>query len=357
MTAVIFIPTLSAGGAERVASILANVWASYRDTTVTIVLMFDDERFFDVDARVKIVSLGLRPRQRPIVKFIQLLQAVIQLRRVVLRERPLFVLSFMNRYNVFCLFALLWSGVTTIVSERDSLAEPGLRLIWLLRQLLYPTARGVIVQTALAADQLQRRVQVKDVAVIYNPVTAPLQSATRRQERFILNVARLHKKKGHADLIRAFGMLRNRDWKLVLCGDGPLRQDIENLTRQLGLAERVVFAGQTKDVDRWYARAGIFAFSSYFEGFPNALAEAMVAGLPVVSYDCPTGPSELIKDGRNGYLVQVGDIAGLAARLDELIEHPERASRMASAAKRVIDIVGSDAISAKYFRYCMSVRP
>lgn len=356
MKAVILIPTLTAGGAERVASILANTWCAYPDTAVTVILMFDDEVFFELDPRIKLVSLRLRPNLRRISRVIAIATALLRFRVMAMRENPTFVLSFMHKYNVFCLAALLWSGISTVVSERDSPTEPNRRLSWMLRWLLYPTANGIIAQTRMGADYVRRKVRARDVTIIHNPIPALQQYYVGQRETLVLSVARLHPKKGHSDLIRAFAKLCRPDWRLVICGDGPLREELEILASSLGVSDRVQFEGRVKDVQSWYRRAGIFALPSHFEGFPNALAEAMVAGVPVVSYDCPTGPAELIQHGKNGYLVRVGDIDGLASHIDDLIAYPERAQQFSEEAAKVVHFLDSDAISKQFFQYCSAVR-
>lgn len=355
MRAVIFIPTLTAGGSERVASILANTWCRYPETVVTIMLMSDDEIFFEVDPRVRLLSIGLRPNRNAITRLALIARALLTLRKLVKEERPDFVLSFMNKYNVFCLASLFKAGVVTIVSERDSPTEPNRRLNWVFRRIFYPLADGIITQTRASADYLTARIGNRNIAVIYNPILAPTGVAVPR-EKFVLNVGRLYPKKGQADLIRAFARIDRPDWRLVFCGDGPLRGDLQALASSLSIAERVDFIGQVRDVFDWYTRAGVFAFPSYFEGFPNVLAEAMVAGAPTVSYDCPTGPSELIRHGENGYLVEVGDVDKLASHIDALIADVGLAERFSREAARTIDVVERDAICAEYFRFCTLIQ-
>lgn len=352
MKAVIFIPTLTAGGAERVASILASTWSGYPGVSVTLVLMFEDEVFFPVDPRAKILNLGLQPNLPGLARMAAVGRALLAFRKLVLAERPDFVLSFMNKYNVFCLTALLGTGVKTIVSERDSPTEPNRRLNWAFRQLLYPRAGGVLTQSRESERHLNAKIRGLNIAVIHNPVPRTHPPAFGGREKFVLNVGRLVPKKGHADLLRAFSMLERPDWSLVLCGDGPLRGDLEQLAAELGVEQRVRFMGTVKDVGRWCARAGVFAFPSHFEGFPNALAEALVTGAPTVSYDCPTGPADLIVHGENGFLVTVGDVPALAASIRHLIDDAELAERFSRAAARTAEHLLPENICAEYFEFC-----
>ena len=315
--------------------------------------MFDDEVCFPVDSRVKIRSLRLTPNLGTVALALSVVRVAWIFRQIVREEAPDFVLSFMNKYNVFCLASLLGTGIRSIVSERDSPTEENRELNWKFRQVTYPFAAGVIAQTEAGKQNLLKRIGDVNIAVIYNPISRPKTSEVSvSRQNIVLNVGRLVAKKGQADLLRAFAKADNSDWNLIMCGDGLLRKDLEALAQHLGLSDRVRFLGTVKDVDVWYARAGVFAFPSYFEGFPNALAEAMMAGVPSVSYDCPTGPQELIDHGHNGYLVQVGDIEGLAGHLRELMTNTAQRERFSRNAARVADKLDAAKIAKQYFEFC-----
>lgn len=351
---VVFIPTLTPGGAERVASVLANKWAGYDHVVVTVVLLFAESVFYAVDSRVVLRCLGMKVNENWVRRCGSLVTSMWRFRRVVQEIGPTFVLTFMNKYNVYCLAALLGAGQKVVASERDSPTEPGLWWRWVLRVLLYPSAAGLITQSKLSRTVLRRWTRHRNIGVIPNPVERFTAGNESSREKIVLNVARLVKKKGQEDLLRAFAAIGDREWRLVLCGDGPLLGQLEALAAHLGIADRVHFAGTVRGIGEWYSRAGIFAFTSYFEGFPNALAEAMVAGLPVVSYDCPTGPSDLIRDGSNGVLVPLGDVQALSVGLKRLMQDPALAARMGREAIAVAARLDVDAVAKEYYRFCMA---
>ena len=353
MKAVIFIPTLTAGGAERVASILANTWCEYPKTFVSIILMFEDEIFYPIDPRVKIFSLGLHTNLAALARLRAIVWSLWKFRKLVKEEEPDFVLSFMNKYNIYCLVSLIKAGITTIVSERDSPTEVIHPLTLFFRPIVYQLADGIITQSRMSENYLIDKTGHPNITVIYNPVPVPKVPLTSRREKFVLNVGRLVPKKGQADLLHAFAKINRPDWNLVICGDGPLRKDLERLACDLGVENKVHFVGTVKDVQNWYARAGVFVLSSYLEGFPNVLAEAMLAGVPTVSYDCATGPSELIEHCENGYLVDVGDIDGLARYIQDLMMDPIRSKRFSLNAVKTANKVDSTVISEKYFKFCL----
>lgn len=346
----IFIPTLTAGGAERVSSIIANEWSKRQ--AVVVLTYFEAPIFFDLDPRVAVFCLGMRPNQGRFRRVLDVLRAGWRMRRFVTRLRPAFVLSFMNKYNAFCLGSLRLAGVPVIVSERDSPREKLPRIREIARDALYPWAAGLIAQTKDGMRFIESRCRLRHVEVIPNPVHRIIDVSERAPEKIVLNVGRLVAKKGQSQLLAAFRQMRATDWRLVFCGDGPLRQALEAQARALGVEDRVEFLGEVTALAPQFRRAGIFAFPSLWEGYPNALAEAMVSGLPCISYDCSTGPSDIIDDGRNGILVPAGDIEALAAALDRLSEDEARARAMGVAASRLSEELDPERIAARYLAFC-----
>lgn len=350
---IIFIPTLTAGGAERVASILANEWCGYPEARATVVTLFKEPCFYKLHPRVECYCLGIEANKRGVARVTALTRSLLGLRQLVLRSNPTFVLSFMNKYNVFCLVALLGTGVKVVVAERDSPSEilPWIRVV--LRKLTYPLADAVLVQSQAARDFILATTRSHNVQVLLNPVMRIIEPGQRRPEYVILSVSRLHPKKGQMDLLEAFAGLIHTNWTLTLAGDGEMRALLEARAQVLGISDRVRFLGTVTDLAPLLATAGVFAFPSYWEGFPNALAEAMLAGIPCVSYDCPTGPSELIEDGVNGILVPVGDVSKFTAALKRLVESPELAANMGHLAATAADRVDVRSVSRRYWDTCL----
>lgn len=346
----VFIPTLTAGGAERVASILANTWCLTR--RVAVVTYFDEPHFYQLDPRVDAYCLGMSPNRGVAQRSVDILLAAGVLRCVVRRMRPDFVLSFMNKYNAFCLAALAGTDISVIVSERDSPTEVLPRLRVIARDILYPYSAGLICQTDAGHAFMTERLSIKYATTIPNPVIRILDPTDRVPEPVILSVGRLTAKKAQDQLIAAFAAMNVQGWRLVLCGDGPLREALECQVSELGIADRVEFAGTVHDLRPYFRRAGIFAFSSLYEGYPNALAEAMVSGLPCVSYDCPTGPADLIADGENGLLVPLADVAALTAALDRLAGDAAFARRLGAEAARLAEELAPEGIAARYLSFC-----
>jgi glycosyltransferase involved in cell wall biosynthesis len=165
--------------------------------------------------------------------------------------------------------------------------------------------------------------------------------------RTVIAAGRLTPQKGFGRLITAFAHVArvHPDWKLLICGRGPRRKHLLKLVADLSLADNVVLAGPVPRIGEAMADASIFGLSSHFEGFPMVLLEAMSVGLPVVSFDCPTGPRELVEDRVNGLLVPEGDVAALGAALVEMIDDEELRRRcsqgaIATAERYSLDRIG-----------------
>jgi glycosyltransferase involved in cell wall biosynthesis len=258
----------------------------------------------------------------------------------------------MNKYNAFALASLWGSDVPVVVSERDSPKEilPRIR-VW-ARDLLYPYAAGVICQTQAGRDFITSRISMRRATVIPNPVDRVIEPSERQRDRVVLGVGRFVQKKAFSQLIEAFANMEARDWRLVLCGDGPLRADLERDADTFGVSDRIEFPGLVADLRPYFLQAGLFALPSLSEGYPNALAEAMVSGLPCVSYDCATGPSDLITQEDNGLLVPVGDVEALAAALDRLASDSELAERLGARAALSAEHLNPGRIAELYLTFC-----
>lgn len=353
MKIALVIADLGAGGAERVLSILANEWIN-KGHSVNVILLAKGPSFYELDPRIEVTELGFKTHSGIFSRLVSIFKISLLLRKHVKMTNPDFILSFMNKYNIFVLLSLFKTKNKIYVSERDSPTEKLSKVTVFLRDSLYRFAEGVICQTEMSRDFIILQTKNKNVTAIPNPVSDCILDESIERENIILNVGRLVEKKGQKYLIEAFSKIENKEWKLYIAGDGHLKEELINYVEQLELGERVVFLGSRKDVSHWYQKAKIFAFPSIFEGFPNALAEAMTYGLACVSFDCFTGPSDIIEDGVNGYLVEERNVNEFTDRFNYLIEHEKKRLEFSENATKLRNALNKERISDEYLNFCNS---
>ena len=292
MKVALVIPTLLAGGAERVMSELANHWVE-KGYDVYLLLLRKSDIFYAIDKRVHIYELQ---SALPNLYIIDLFRLLIQLRKLVKEIQPDVILSFMTRYNIFSIISCSNLSIPVFVSDRSNISNTK-PLELFLKKITYPFAAGVIAQTDTAKTILEKQVFNKNIISINNPIR-PVQNYDIEKEKIILNIGRLTPEKGQSYLIEMINQIKDKSYRLVILGEGPLRGKLEQQIVDLGVGDRVILPGAVKDIDVWLSKAEIFILSSVSEGFPNALAEAMCAGLPCISFDCNYGPKDIIENGK-----------------------------------------------------------
>ena len=183
-------------------------------------------------------------------------------------------------------------------------------------------------------DRKKHWKDAENVSVIANPLTMDRRSPSSTTNKKIISVGRLERQKNYPSLIRAFGRTAEKhpDWILEIYGDGSQKKSLRRLVDELHLSDNVFIREPVQSVADRFSEASCFVLSSKYEGFGLVIVEAMSCGLPVVSYDCPCGPKDIISDGEDGFLVPTGDERMLAEKMNFLIEHPEQRRTMGAAA-------------------------
>jgi GalNAc-alpha-(1->4)-GalNAc-alpha-(1->3)-diNAcBac-PP-undecaprenol alpha-1,4-N-acetyl-D-galactosaminyltransferase len=341
----IVVPSLKIGGMERVSVVLANEFTRRGEYEVHLVALSNDGVAFEVDGAV---HLHLPPFSTSKLSFpVAVIRAFRFLTGFCRDVRPALILSLGDRYNGFCIIAARSCGVPIFASSRMSpLASSGHAIDW-VNLIFYRHAAGLLVQTEAARRILAKKFKKTRIEVVSNPFNIPDRVDCSNREPVILNVGRFADQKNQHLLVRYFGALGVRDWKLRFLGDGPKRQCFERELFGLSDQNVVEAPGFANDVDSHYRRAAIFAFTSTSEGFPNALAEAMMHGCACIAFDCVAGPSDLIEDGVNGFLVANLDHANYMRKLRRLIEDPSLRERFGRAAAQSMQRYRADAIAGR----------
>lgn len=325
MKLLVVIPSLRRGGAERVISLLSREWAKEHQVTIVV---FDASQL-DFQWGGKIVDLALSGQTGFWGKWRQAMRRVLHLARCFRSNNPNRIITFMESANFPSILAALMTGKLSClwVSVRNDPARfPGayrflLPSLYRLPARVVAVSKGVAHALALMGIPEQKLIAIPNPA----PVSAPLLSTllmkpTGVPERYILGVGRLHWQKGFDRLIEAISLLKDPDLHLVILGEGNERRALEEQAKSSGVADRVHLPGAIEDIWPWYRHALCFVLSSRHEGWPNVVMEALSQGCPVVAFDCEYGPSEIIKDHVNGFLVQADNVQALVDTIVEAIK-------------------------------------
>ena len=193
--------------------------------------------------------------------------------------------------------------------------------------------RFVVLTKADKEDWLKVRPEVEQ---IYNPLPFISEETSPLTRKRCIAAGRLEGQKNFKDLITAWQTVdaRHHDWRLSIYGDGSQKGSLQDQIDSMGMKGKVILEGRTNDVRKELLGSSCLVMSSRFEGFPMILLEALATGLPIVSYDCPKGPSEIVTIGANGYLAKVGDTGTLAQGICSVIANEDLRKRFGAESKR-----------------------
>jgi GalNAc-alpha-(1->4)-GalNAc-alpha-(1->3)-diNAcBac-PP-undecaprenol alpha-1,4-N-acetyl-D-galactosaminyltransferase len=334
------IASLDCGGAERVAATLADEWAA-RGETVSIIT-FDEKGkapFYSLNDSVRHIPLECgHSGSNALAKLLYNARKILKLRGVLVELNPDIVITFMTQTNISALIASAGTGIPVIITEHINSGMLSGGAVWdALMRIMYPFAASLVAVSKGVLDSLPGYIRKKG-RVIYNPVKIERFNSAPGQDRSgnrIMGMGRLTGQKGFDLFIRAFSLVsdKNPSWNVEIFGEGEQRGELELLRDKFGLRERFRFSGITETPFLKFAKADIFVLSSRFEGFPVVLYEAMSQGLPVISFACPSGPKEIIRDQIDGMLVPPENVEALAKAMDYLMNNCTARERMGMLAR------------------------
>lgn len=346
MRITLVISTFDMGGAQRVMALMANYWVTHAHDVTLVSLSPQSQDWFELHHRVKRVPLNLLSASAHLGQALaHNVQRVFHLRDALKRLRPDIVISFMDTTNVLTILASCGLGIPVIISERNDPHRHAMGFAWdTLRSLLYRRANALVIQSFKLRDWAGEIAGNDRVHIIPNPINPELSDSVRKARhggnaRTVVAMGRLVRQKGFDLLIEAFSRCigEHPEWSLVILGEGEERSTLESLIVAHGLQHRVRLAGQVPCPRHILERADLFVLSSRFEGFPNALLEAMACKLAVISTDCPSGPGDIIRDGIDGLLIPSEDVNALTKSMDRLMGDPVERQRLETNAVDVLE--------------------
>lgn len=329
------IPRMTNGGAERVMATLANE-LSQRNYSVRIITLTSDESFYALSPDVEIYSANYQIEKYNIWRrnadiIMNGVKSIGFLYKQTKNWNPDTMIAFLTPTIILSvIMKIVFSKIQLIVSERN---EPRRRNLptRIITKYLYPIADYIVCQSKEVATFFPQYAQSK-IKVIENPINEEALPDTLPTERrkAIVGVGRLFEQKNFSLLIDSFSEVTNLfpEYELEIYGEGPLRKVLQKKIESLGLEDKIELMGVKKNVMRYVADAELFVMSSNYEGFPNALVEAMASGLPVISTDFSTGVAREIVKKENGLLVSVNDRKALNNAIKTLLSDDKKREQM-----------------------------
>lgn len=335
---------LSDGGAERVASMIANHYARKGHQVLYLAALCPDKEYpLDENITYRYIDV----RQKP--------HATWFLRRSRRIDRELrefgaeIAVSFLEKDAII---PNLRKTVPIVYSLRNApetaTQNPVLKAITFFS---YRRAKKIVFQTQGAMDYFPEDIRSRGT-IIPNPLTRGLPYwDPHGHEKRIITACRLTPQKNLPMLIRAFGIFHanHPDYRLEIYGKGPLLSQLQALCRELNIQDAVDFPGHSTEIHNIMATSAAFVLSSDFEGLSNSMLEALAIGVPTVCTDCaPGGAREYITDGANGFLIPVGDVLALAEKLEWLVSDPGLCQRMSWQATQVRQKLNPDTVLSQW---------
>ena len=355
------IKNLNAGGAERATVSLANYFSEHGVDTEIITLQ-DADSFYELSDKVSHVRLGLDEIELEL-SFKRILGALKRMLsiRTQIKKRHLDVLIGMSfSMTWYTVFATLFTKTKSVGTERNNpYRYKASKLNTFLRKLFYRFCNGYIFQTKKASQFFNDKLRPNDIVIpnaLFNELVYTLDPPEER-EKIICAVGRLDPQKRFDVLIDAFALIKDKipEYKLIIFGEGDLRNELERKVESLSLNDRIFLPGTNPEAVRIVNRSSVFVLSSDLEGMPNVLIEAMAMGVPCVSTRCEMGPEELIENGVNGILVETGNSKQIAAAVLGILNDSQLSQKLSENARKLIKTHSIEKISERWLSYLNNI--
>lgn len=353
---------LEQGGAERVVTNLAAQFAKEGYEVLIATEMFGDNEFL-IDEKVKRVHVGLTDKDEGKSRITKYFLRIKYLKKFLKNEKPDVVLAFAHKANYRALMAAIGMNIPIIISVRtDPVGHYDAITDKFLIPLLFPRAAGCVFQTEGQREFFAPLLQ-ENSKIILNPINDKYigVSAPVKRTKVVVQSGRIVDFKNQPMLIQAFIEVHKKhpDYILEIYGgdskDGT-KEILDDIIQKNAAEDYVMLMGASDSLEEDLLDAELFAFSSDWEGLPNALLEAMALGLPIVATDCPCGgPRTVIEDGVNGLLIPIKNQKALEEGISKLIENPKLGETLGENARKISEIANTKAIFKQWKDYIEEV--
>lgn len=303
--------SLKQGGAEKVVTLISNYLVE-KNVQVTIFL-YEKIIFYTLNSEVKVIEIKSNNHNRLSKLIFRLKDLYVKIKK----EKINVIISFTTNINFHSILVNFILRKKLIISER---IDPGFlknKTKKYLRNFLYKYTNYLVVQNNAQYEYYIKNISPKKIQIINNPIILG-HKKYRNNSLKLINIGRLDNQKNHKDLILIYKKLKIKP-ELLIIGEGINKKILESQIKRLELSESIRLIGTKSKLDLYLNPSNIFVSSSVYEGMPNSLLEAMGSKMACVHYDCPSGLNEIIDSGKNGYLINIGDLNHFAKTLDKLI--------------------------------------
>ena len=348
MKKILFVlPVLSSGGAERVVSIWSSELAKM-GADIYLLVFYRVENEYQVNDKVKIHVIDENKEQ---YNKLSRMKKIKLLRSKLKSLNPDLIIPFISHVGLMTNIARVGLKTKMIETIRiDPKYSPKNKLLRILRNISVLLSNSCIVQNEEQKNYFPKWMH-KKIHIFANPISDEFIETKITKVDAAINsitaIGRLEPQKNHLMLINAFSKIDNSNLTLNIYGEGTLKDELQNLINDLRLNNKIKLCGRSNNIREALLNTDLYILSSNAEGMPNSLMEAMAVGLPCISTDCPTGPSELIDNEINGVLIPVDDEEALVNAINNMINNPKEASMMGIRAKEKMKINYAAAVSAK----------
>ena len=353
MNVLMVMPSLSGGGAERVAVALSK-YLTQNNASFTFLLTKSNEIAYELPDDVKVLYEGFGSRTSPVAQ-------IRAIRNALRCEKYSVAISFLPFQNIYSLIAGVGIDVKTVVSIRNYPACKSIHMLLknVITRVAYSVlADGIVFQTSRQAKLFPVSLQNKGV-VIPNPLSSNLPERCRENRRNVITASgRLTQQKNYPMMLKAFKNVHDQypEYELEIYGSGELESALKTLSAELGIRKYVHFKGFQEDAMERIASSALFVMTSDWEGMSNSLMEALAMGVPVVCTRCQGGGAEeLIVDGVNGLLVDRNDVLGLSNAICAVLDDPDMACRLSTNAQRIKEKLSFEKVGRNWAQYLLEI--